>query len=365
MQIFALGKRSLNRMEKQKQSPSCYAALWRESLLRSVLSALAVGAGAGFVTAAVLWFTGALGIWLPIAVVAALTVITTPIFYVRIFRPTARSNARRIDGCGLEERAITMVEFEGDSSYMAQRQREDAKKHIAEMDAHSIRITVPTVVTVLSSVAAVLCIGMTLVTGLARAGYLPSGKDFIDGVLPEPDTVLVEVSYIAFDGGVLEGDEVQIIPQGGETIAVTAVPDEGYAFYMWDDGSKRPTRYEKNVTEDMVFTAIFMPLGDDGAGIPGDGPPKEGDPSDRPGNPGNQPGQQMPGQNTGGAGGQYQECNQVIDGETYYGSIYDEYYDAIRAALMENSDMSAETKSFIDNYFKIIQVSDPDEDDGN
>lgn len=350
-------------MDKQKQSSGCYAALLRESLLRSVLSGAAVGAGAGFVAAAVLWITGALGIWLPCAVFVALTAAATPIFYVRVFRPTARSNARRIDRCGLEERAITMVEFEGDSSYMAQRQREDAAQKIAEMDAHSLRLTVPTVVTVLASVALVLCIGMSTVLGLARAGILPSGKDFIEGVLPEPEEVLVEVTYIASEGGALEGNEVQIILLGGETEAVVAVPDEGYAFYMWDDGSKRPTRNEKNVTEDAVYTAIFMPLGDDGVGDSDGDVEGDGAPGDRPGQDG-QSGQQMPGQNISGAGGQYLECNQVIDGKTYYGSIYDEYYDAIRSALMENSEMSSDTKSFIDNYFKIIEVSDPDEDDG-
>lgn len=354
-------------MNKHKQSPGCYATLRRESFLRATLCGAAVGFGLGFLAAAVIWFTQAPGIWVPIAAALAGTAIASPLFWFRRFRPTASSDAQRIDSCGLEERAITMVEFAGDPSYLAQRQREDAAQKIAELDAsRSLRVKIPRAVAVVSGICVALGLCMTTLTGLSLAGILPDGKSWIDGVLPQPDPVYVEVTYMVSEGGSIEGDEVQLILQGSDTTDVIAVPDEGYAFFGWDDGGKRPTRQEKNVQEDLVLTAIFAPVGDDGAsGADGDQGDKVGD-GDQPGDkPGGEDGQSsVPSKTPGGAGGQYQDCNQVIDGKTYYGSIYDEYYDAIQASLMENGELSSDLKSFIDNYFKIIQASDPDETEG-
>ena len=351
-------------MDKQKRQAGCYAALRRESLLRSVLAGAAVGFTLGFLAAAAIWFTGTPGLWLPIVLALSGTAICSPIFYFRRFRPTEKETARRIDGCGLEERAITMVEFEGDRSYLAQRQREDAAEKISGMDASRLRITVPAAVSVLAGVAVTLGIGMTVVTGLARAGILPGGRDFIDAITPEPEPVYVEVTYMVSEGGSIEGDEAQVILQGGETSEVVAVPDEGYVFDGWDDGGKRPVRKDANVQESVTYTAVFLPLDDSGTGIE-DGEDENGVPGDQPGDkPGEGEGEQgqIPSQQPGGAGGQYLECNQVIDGETYYGSIYDEYYDAMMAGLSENTEMDTDIKNYIDNYFKIIQASDPDEE---
>ncbi len=353
-------------MNKQKQSPGCYATLRRESVLRSLLAGAAVGFALGFVAAAVIWFTGTPGLWLPIALALVGTAVGAPLFWFGRFRPTEKGSARRIDRCGLEERAITMVEYEGDDSYLAQRQREDAAQKIAAMDANRVRITVPAVVTVLASVAVTLGIGMTVVTGLARAGILPNGRDFISGITPEAAPTYVEITYMVSEGGSIEGDEAQIILLGGDTSEVVAVPDEGYVFDCWDDGGKRPVRRDTDVRESAVYTAVFLPLDDDGngdeAGDAGDNGAAGDQPGDRPGDSGGENGQ-IPGQQPGGAGGQYLECNQVIDGETYYGSIYDEYYDAVMAGLMENTEMSTDLKNFIDNYFKIIQASDPDDEE--
>ena len=353
-------------MDKQKQSPGCYAVLRRESLLRSVLAGAAAGFALGFLAALAIWFTGAPGLWLPVGLALAGTAGFTPVFYFRRFRPTEKESARRIDRCGLEERAITMVEYAEDDSYLAQRQREDAAEKLAAMDAARIRITVPAAASVLAGVAVTLGIGMTVVTGLARAGILPSGRDFVNGITPEPEPVYVEVTYMVSEGGSIEGDEAQVILLGGETSEVVAVPDEGYVFDGWDDGGRRPVRRDSNVRESVVYTAVFLPLDDNGsgdeAGDAGDNGAPGDQPGDRPGDAGGENGQ-IPSQQPGGAGGQYLECNQVIDGETYYGSIYDEYYDAIMAALMENTEMDTGLKNFIDNYFKIIQASDPDDEE--
>lgn len=346
-------------MDSKKNAERCYSRFMWEGILKSVLAGLAVGFALNFITAFVTWFTAFSGFWLAIALLAVGTAASAPVFYFRLFRPTVMSNARRMDRYGLEERAITMVELQGDTSYLAQRQREDATEKLASVRASQIHFIIPKRLIILAVVAAVLGTAMTAVNGLAEKGILPGGRDFVDNITPAPPPVYVEVTYMVNEGGVIEGDEAQVIPLGGSTTEVIAVPDEGYAFDSWDDGGRRPTRSDSNVTESVVYTAIFLPLGDNGLGDNDGDQEGAGDqPGDKPGKEGGE-GNNPNGPPSGGAGGQYLECNQVIDGETYYGSVYDEYYENVNAALMENMEMASDIKSFVSNYFKIIQVSDP------
>jgi hypothetical protein len=300
---------------------------------------------------------------------AAGLLIGAVIAYFRKFRPTVVSNARRIDRYGLEERLITMVELENDDSYLARLQREDAEAKLASVDAHDIRFRIPKLIVILAVITAVLGTGMSTVNILAEAGYLPGGLEFIDNVLPDPDPVYVEVTYMVYEGGTIEGDEAQVIVLGGTTTEVIAVPDDGYAFDGWDDGSKRPKRADSKVTESVVYTAIFLPLDENGQGQ-GEGEGEGEGEGDQPGDkPGKGQGQGQNGNNpngppSNGAGGQYLECNQVINGETYYGSVFDEYRENVTAGLIENVEMGNNIKDFINNYFEIIQATDPDAEKG-
>lgn len=93
-----------------------------------------------------------------------------PIFYYKKFRPTTKDVARRIDRLGLEERIITMTELEKDESYIAMRQREDAKRKLGAVDAKQIRFRFSTAAAVVAAICAVLGVSMTTVTDLERAG---------------------------------------------------------------------------------------------------------------------------------------------------------------------------------------------------
>lgn len=65
------------------------------------------------------------------------------------------------------------------------------------------------------------------------------------------------IEYIAQEGGKIEGEAAQQIEAGNNTVLVTAVPDEGYTFVRWSDGREFPERYDKNITADKTYTAIF------------------------------------------------------------------------------------------------------------
>ena len=327
-----------------------------EALVKSLLLSLAIGFGANFIAAIVAWFTIednlALALIITLGALVLTTLVCTPIFYFAKFRPTEKSSARRIDRVGLEERLITMVEYKDDQSTIARLQREDAERALANVEKSELRMRISK--KVVATVLAATLIGgaMTTVSALAAAGLMPSGYETIDGMIPDEPIVYVNVVYIVEEGGFIDGIDDQIIALGESTSPVLAVAEDGWAFMGWDDGSKRPERYEKNVETDITLTAIFAPVGDGNAGFPGeDGPPMD-EPGDTPGEDGPpDPDSDMKGQ----AGGTYSANNQVLDGETNYNLVIGDFYEAAMESLANGSKGSSEeAEDAGKNYYEII-----------
>ena len=68
----------------------------------------------------------------------------------------------------------------------------------------------------------------------------------------------VSVEYLAAEGGWISGSSYQTISYGGNTAAVTAIPNWGYRFVEWSDNhSTNPVRNDVGVTESTTYTAIF------------------------------------------------------------------------------------------------------------
>ncbi len=59
------------------------------------------------------------------------------------------------------------------------------------------------------------------------------------------------------DNKSLHKDYIQSVKYLDSAASVTAVPDEGYEFVEWSDGSKEITRTDKNVQNDMAIIAYF------------------------------------------------------------------------------------------------------------
>jgi hypothetical protein len=65
------------------------------------------------------------------------------------------------------------------------------------------------------------------------------------------------LTYTAGAHGSISGTSPQIVPQGGDGSAVTAVPDTGYHFVNWSDASTANPRTDMNVMGDIAVTANF------------------------------------------------------------------------------------------------------------
>ena len=334
-----------------------------EAILRSALCGIAIGFAAVFVAALVLWFTPVRSLWICVGAFATVSVIASLICFFAKFRPTDFTNARRLDRLGLEERLITMVENPNDTSFIATLQRNDAKSALARLDVKKIKIIIPRVIIVSLAVCGVLGIGMTVVNALSDTGVLPGGDEIIDSVIKEQEIEYVSVSYVIEEGGIIEGDEEQIIVKGTDAGTVTAVADEGFVFKEWSDGYASPTRTDRELLEDVIYTAIFTELEDgEGEGEEGDGEGDEGDqPEDAPKDPqegdGNQDqsqGEPNPDSSTGG-GSVSDPANKIVNNEEYYRDVIERMNDETGDRLDDNTEgYTQEEIELIKKYLGIV-----------
>lgn len=72
-----------------------------------------------------------------------------------------------------------------------------------------------------------------------------------------PVAVRYTLTYTVFANGSLTGATAQTVARGGGGSPVTAVPDEGYHFVRWSDGSTVNPRTDLNVQADTAVTANF------------------------------------------------------------------------------------------------------------
>ena len=327
-----------------------------EALVRSLLSGLAVGFGVSFALALVFWF-GAIGnFWILLGVLAFVTVVAGMLFYFCRFIPTDVRSARRLDSLGLYERMVTMVEYQNDDSYMAHVQREDAKKKLASIDKSQIKIKISKAILVSSVVFAILGTSMITVNALSDYDIIPNGNELINSLMKEATKVYYSVTYVAEEGGIIEGDEDQLVEGGTDAETVTAVADEGYAFTRWSDGLTTPTRTDTAVSADATYYAEFEKVEDPGDGEdegdgdePTDAPPQDGDGEQQPGESGD------PNPDAVEGGGKYQPNNQIIDGVTFYRDIIKLYQETANERIIdENSTLTDAEKEIIKKYLGIV-----------
>lgn len=337
----------------QKKFEGYDGKLRLESILKSALAGVGVGAVLAFIFAVVSWFLEFNGLIVAIVGFLVLSAIAGFVFYSTVFHPTVIKNARRLDRYGLDERLVTMVGLDGDDSYIAKKQREDAISALGRLDSSRVRMVVPTVLIALAVVFSVIFVGMGTVEALSEAEIIPSGAEVWNIMFPPEPLDEFTVKYTAGKGGYLiratENDESfeQKVIEGENAERVLAVAEDGYMFYAWSDGETNPSRLDENVQKDIAVSAVFISVDD-----LDDEFEDEDEPLDAPGE------QQGPGGNMpteGGGGGKYEEVNQVIDGETYYRDVYEEYYNRAKEYLENGEKIPDELSAVIEAYFNIIK----------
>lgn len=353
-------------MESTRYFSNQQAKLKLDALVKSLLSGLVVGFSANFVASAITWFlpTG-FGLWISLGTLVLATAVATVIFYFKVFYPTVIKSARRLDRLGLEERLITMVEYEKDESYIAEVQRRDAQSVLEKVESKSIKIRIRKLIWIPLIIAGVMGSSMTTVATLADLGIIKTGNELIDAMLPEEREVFFAVTYDVEEGGSIGGEADQLVLKGQDASAVTAIPDEGFVFLGWSDGFNKPYRFDKAIEKDLEIFAVFEPAGEGEGDGDGDGEGEgEGD-GDSGGSGGEASGNGSGSDGSGegddskgdSAGGKYDDWNQIINGETYYrDKLADpEYSESLAHYLENNKDkLTPEEIKIIEYYLSIV-----------
>lgn len=354
----------------------CRATLGKERIIKSVLSGGSVGLAAGFVIAFITWFFEFKGMWLSIGVGLGLGVAASLLFYFLVFKTTTRDVMARVDRAGLDERMITMLEFQGDDSYMASRQRADAQAVFSAAVTKSagslIKTKIPAFIIALTCVSGSTAVAAVTVTACSDYGVIPTGMQLVTGDWEGNPTIsngrLLEVVFQVGEdgGGHLVGELVQTVRVGEQVAAVEAFADEEepgwvdmggflvmgdtvkYYFVGWKDETNGEITYGRpvfapTVTSAKVYTAVFEKVapGNDqyysyyfdpeaeGKRGDGDGDDGEGDGPDIPDIPNN------PDPSSGASSGAADTNDTVIDGQTQVGEVAESYVGEANGELSE------------------------------
>lgn len=336
--------------------------LAKEGWLKAALCGMSVGFVADILCATAFWVFGIKLFWICILVFAAVTAIATPLFYFCRFKNSRRQVASRVDMLGLEERILTMTQFENDDSYIARRQREDAINALKSVNSSFIKIAVSASMVVACCVTLVLGVGATTASAVADKSLM----DLIREKQKEKDAIenTFHLTYGVKDsvGGRVDGELEQTVKGGEVGKTVQAVADDGYVFVGWTDGYVDATRTDADVKKDLTVNAVFVEIedneeddetneekgeGEQGNGSNSDGQPQPGDPSD--GSDGNDEAGDAAGAGADAA------SNQVIDGSTYYGDEYSGSLSDAQDSMNSDSNLSGDEKGVIGDYFHNIQ----------
>ena len=349
----------------KKTLKAYYDQLSKEAWIKSGLCGICAGFSVAGILSLIFWFTNAQYYWISIVAGVWITGGVAAACYYFLFQPTPRKIARRVDDLGLEERLLTMTQFEHDDSFMARRQREDTMLALSKVSVKLLTLMIPVLLIVGAAVGAVFGIGMTTVSGLAANGIIGDGNSFIDEITKDPPKEFT-VQYFAGEGGEIDGLMEQVVLEGQDSEGVLAVdletPEGTYIFVGWSDGYGSPYRVDKNVTKDIEVTALFqlaeLPEDDeitDEAG-PSDKPGEEQNgtpqPSDKPGEPTDQPPKPSDQEQSAARD---ESKNQIRDGETYYGDEFEDAFSDAMDEVAQDGDLSKGEKDVIGDYFGGIQ----------
>lgn len=332
----------------------------KEGWIKSALCGATVGFGLNMLYMLVSLVFGNKIFWVG-AILFLLGAATTPLFYHLRFKSTVRQVAARVDTLGLEERVLTMTQLEGDDSYMARRQREDALGALRTVNASLIKLAVSIPLVVLCVTIGVLSATATTANALVDDSLI---KVIEEGTAKPAESYVLSYTVQGGLGGKIYGEVMQTVKAGTTSSPVQAIADEGYIFAGWTDGCEDAYRVDVDVEDDIMVGAIFLTFDEDDLPMDADPLPSDSDSDDSDGRPGNspKPGDTLDdrgnpsddGSDGGGAGGSSAPSNQIIDGQTFYGDEYGNSLSDAQDAVNSSTDLSGEQSDTISDYFNNI-----------
>lgn len=336
-----------------------------------------------------------------------------PVLYFKKFKYTEIQLAKKIDDLGLEERVLTMIELKDNDSFIAKKQKEDTLNILKTVEANDLKgkYRKQSFLSIFSTALASLVIALSLMfpnikeiiiaygepkytievsaeglgfvidyskyenQSLINAVSKKQKQDQIDKInnkeiveLKQFPTVFsnrISVNYRCFEDidatMVLDGanfEDISYRIKSDETHILMALPYKGYVFVGWSDGCVSPFREIDNYSTNLI--ALF----DEVSSVGEDSPDKQEEPGDKDGSADSESNGIGPeGDGTGktdnddswGDGAKGSPANQVINGETYYGDIFNQSYQEAVERVKNNPNLTDAQKKAISDYFESIR----------
>lgn len=350
-------------MNFKKNFNELYKSYLKSAISKSLMFASIISCTVLCIISFTFWMCDFKKFWIALIVFAVLEIVTFFIAFLKL-RPTDKKMSKKLDELGLQERVITMHQYQNDDSLIAQIQRKNAIEHIKTVNKKLVKLVTPVVVIVLLCITCLLGTTTTALAALSSNDIIKSGHEAINS---EKAPSEFEITYDVIGEGFIEGELFQIIEVGKNARAVLAVAEEGWMFEGWSielsDGTQlefiegEPYLVQTNVTQNLTIYAMFIEV-DEGDVSEGD-VDKEGEPQDqdKPSKPSES--EKIPPKGDGteeGKGGQFDPNNYIYDGKTYYGGeTFDTAYGDAMNELQNSSDISSSEKDTVTDYFTAIE----------
>lgn len=336
-----------------------------------------------------------------------------PVLYFKKFKYTEIQLAKRIDDLGLEERVLTMIELKDNDSFIAKKQKEDTLNVLKTVEVNDLKgkYRKQSFLSIFSTTLASLVIALSLMfpnikeiiiahgepkytikvsaeclgfvidyskyenQSLINAVSKKQEQDQIDKInnkeivelkqFPTAFSNRISVNYRCFGDidatMVLDGanfEDISYKIKSDETHILMALPYKGYVFIGWSDGFVSPFREIDNYSTDLI--ALFDEVSSVGENMPD----KQEEPGDKDGSADSESDGIGPeGNGTGktnnddswGDGAKGSPANQVINGETYYGDIFNQSYQEAVERIKNDTNLTDAQKKAITDYFESIR----------
>lgn len=336
-----------------------------------------------------------------------------PVLYFKKFKYTEIQLAKRIDDLGLEERVLTMIELKDNDSFIAKKQKEDTLNVLKTVEVNDLKgkYRKQSFLSIFSTTLASLVIALSLMfpnikeiiiahgepkytikvsaeglgfvidyskyenQSLINAVSKKQEQDQIDKInnkeivelkqFPTAFSNRISVNYRYFEDidatMVLDGanfEDISYRIKSDETHILMALPYKGYVFIGWSDGYVSPFREIDDYSSDLI--ALFDEVSSVGENMPdkqeepGDKDGSADSESDGIGPEGNGNGKTN-NDDSWGDGAKGSPANQVINGETYYGDIFNQSYQEAVERIKNDTNLTDAQKKAITDYFESIR----------
>ena len=138
--------------------------LMGEAFLKSFMVGLVSGFVLSIPVSVIAFITVYNTLWIALLIFGLATIGFTFLSYFKYYRTNIKQMALRIDGVGLEERVVTMIECAGREDALAKRQREDAKQALTYVDPKQVKIPFPKLPFIILVVSALIGICLMVVS---------------------------------------------------------------------------------------------------------------------------------------------------------------------------------------------------------